>query len=120
MLASGVKGVFPMKKAALCGVAGVLVFAGMIRIDLIAQEPTEGRPKGYKSPEGENHRLLPVQTELQRLILGKDVSVFVTLDLTGVVKEGEPDRSALPRRVAGRTSCPGASLPRLQWLVRRG
>jgi hypothetical protein len=95
MLATGIRDDSSMKKAALFGVAGVLVFAGMIRIDLIAQESTEGRPKSYKSPGGEHHRVLPVQTELQRLILGKDVSVFVTLDLTGVVKDVEPDQSAL-------------------------
>src|SRR5262245_59398575 len=84
-----------MKKVALFGVAGVLVLAGMIRIDLAAQESAEGRPKGPKPPRGEHHRALPVRTELQRLILGKDISVFVTLDLTGVVKDGEPDQAAL-------------------------
>lgn len=84
-----------MKKVALFGVAGVLVLAGMIRTDLAAQVSAEGRPKGSKPPGGEHHRVLPVQTELQRLMLGKDVSVFVTLDLTGVVKDAEPDRAAL-------------------------
>jgi len=84
-----------MKKVALFGVAGVLALAGMIRIDLAAQVSAEGRPKDSKPPGGAHYRVLPVQTDLQRLILGKDVSVFVTLDLTGVVKDAEPDQAAL-------------------------
>jgi hypothetical protein len=95
VLASGVREDFSMKKIALFGVAVVLVLAGMNRIDPAAQEPAEGQPKSSKPPGGEHHRVLPVQTELQRLILGKDISVFVTLDLTGVVKDAEPDQSAL-------------------------
>jgi hypothetical protein len=84
-----------MKKIALFGVSGVLVFAGMIRLDLAARESAEGGREGLKPPRGEHHLVLPVQTELQRLILGKDVSVFVTLDLMGVVKDAELDQSAL-------------------------
>jgi hypothetical protein len=84
-----------MKKFAPFGVAGVLVLAGMVRINLNAQESVDGPPTGSKQPRGEHHRVVPVQTELQRLILGKDSSVFVTLDLAGVVKDAEPDQAAL-------------------------
>jgi hypothetical protein len=84
-----------MKRIALFGVSGVLVIVGMIPFDLVAQEAAETRPKGVSSPESEHHLVLTVQTELQRLILGKDVSVFVTLDLTGVVKDGSLNQSEL-------------------------
>jgi hypothetical protein len=95
VLATGVQEDSTMKRIALFGVSGVLVIAGMIRFDLVAQEAAERRPKGVKPPGVEHHLVLPVQTELQRLILGKDVSVFVTLDLMGVVKDGSLNQSAL-------------------------
>jgi hypothetical protein len=84
-----------MRQSHLFGVAGALVLAGMINIDLAAQVSADGRPMGSDPPRGEHHRVLPVQTELQRLILGKDVSVFVTLNLTGVVKDAKPDEAGL-------------------------
>jgi hypothetical protein len=84
-----------MKRIALFGVSGVIVIAGMIRFDLVAQEAPEGGPKGAQPPGAKNHLVFPVRTELQRLILGKDVSVFVTLDLMGVVKGGSLNQSAL-------------------------
>jgi beta-lactamase regulating signal transducer with metallopeptidase domain len=84
-----------MKKVALFGLSGLLVAAGMIRFDLVAQESARGGREGPGPPRGEPHLVLPVQTELQRLILGKDVSAFVSLDLRGVVKDGELDQAAL-------------------------
>jgi hypothetical protein len=84
-----------VKRIALIGVSGALAIAGMIGCDAVAQEAAERRPKGAQPLGGEHHLVLPVQTELQRLILGKDVSVFVTLDLMGVVKDGTLNQSAL-------------------------
>jgi hypothetical protein len=85
-----------MKKVALFAVAGLLVVAGMIRFDLVAQESAKGGRDDPGPPRGEPHLVFPVQTELQRLILGKDISVFVSLNLRGVVKEGgELDQAAL-------------------------
>jgi hypothetical protein len=84
-----------MKKIALFGVSGLLIVAGMIRFDLVAQESAEGGRKGPGPPGGEHHLVFPVRTELQRLILGKDISVFVSLDPTGIVKDGELDQAVL-------------------------
>lgn len=84
-----------MKKVALFAVSGLLVVAGVIRFDLVAQESAKGGRDGPGPPPGEPHRVFPVQTELQRLILGKDISVFVPLDLRGVVKDGELDQAVL-------------------------
>ena len=95
VLAAGGQEAPTMKRIALFGVSGVLVIAGMIRFDTVAQEAAERLPKGSEPPGAEHHLVLPVRTELQRLILGKDVSMFVTLDLMGVVKDGSPDQSAL-------------------------
>jgi hypothetical protein len=95
LFAAGAQEDSTMKKIALFGVSGLLVVAGMIRFDLAAQESAEGRQKGPGPPSGEHHVVFPVRTELQRLILGKDISVFVSLDLTSVVKDSQLDQAAL-------------------------
>ncbi len=95
LLAGGAEEDSTMKKVALFAVSGLLVVAGVIRFDLVAQESAKGGRDGPGPPPGEPHRVFPVQTELQRLILGKDISVFVPLDLRGVVKDGELDQAVL-------------------------
>jgi hypothetical protein len=84
-----------MKLIALFWVSGALVIAGTIRFDLFAQESAAGGRKGLNPPRDKHHLVFPVQTELQRLSLGYDISVVVTLDPMGVVKDGAPTQVAL-------------------------
>jgi hypothetical protein len=81
-----------MKRIATYGVSLALVIAGMIQFNSVTHEAAERRPKGSEPPGAEHHLVLLVRTELQRLILGKEVSAFVTLDRSAGSRSHRPTR----------------------------
>lgn len=84
-----------MKKIALFVVCYMLIVTGMIRFAGLAPVSAESQRKGTAKLTSEHHRVFRVQTELQRLILGQESSVFVLLERRGVLKDGAPDELAL-------------------------
>jgi hypothetical protein len=100
-----------MKNAALIGLFTLLAVAGTVRIDLVAQEPAKAEPQVPSVRRGVDYLIVPIQTEVQRLLLVRrqDAKFFVALNGAGLRDEDGADQALLEavRRDLGRTAAKG-------------
>ncbi len=86
-----------MKTPTVLGTIVFLIVTGLVRVDLVAQEPKVEPARERSVHRGPNHILFPIRTELQgRLIPDPDhADTYLFLNGPGLISNGAVNKAAL-------------------------